>query len=272
MTSLQILVALLAVSAALSAVMTLAWLVEQRTGNSGWIDTVWTFGLGAVGIVAALTPTSSMTGLTARQQIVAALLGIWSLRLGAHIARRTAGIKDDPRYAKLRKDWGAAQARWQMWLLLQKQALVSIPMAMAVFVAAHNPLPLRFQDSVAIVVLLIGIGGEMLSDRQLRRFASKPGNKGKICDSGLWAWSRHPNYFFEWYGWLAYPLFAVDFSGAYPWGWIAVAAPLCMYWLLVHVSGIPPLEEHMLKTRGDKFRAYQRRTSAFFPMPPKAST
>jgi steroid 5-alpha reductase family enzyme len=87
----------------------------------------------------------------------------------------------------------------------------------------------------------------------------------------LWSWSRHPNYFFEWFGWLAYALFAIDFSGTYHWGWLALSGALCMYWLLNHVSGIPPLEEHMLKKYGDRFRAYRRRTSAFFPLPPATS-
>ena len=91
-----------------------------------------------------------------------------------------------------------------------------------------------------------------------------------ICDVGLWGWSRHPNYFFEWFGWLAYPLLAIDLGGAYPWGFVALAGPVCMYWLLVHVSGIPPLEAHMLERRRDEFRAYQARTNAFFPAPPRS--
>nr|HAQ95548.1 hypothetical protein [Afipia sp.] len=86
-------------------------------------------------------------------------------------------------------------------------------------------------------------------------------------DTGLWGWSRHPNYFFEWLGWLAYPLFAIDFGGDFPWGFAALAGPICMYWLLVHVSGIPPLEEHMLRRHGSKFHDYQSKTSAFFPYP-----
>ena len=101
--------------------------------------------------------------------------------------------------------------------------------------------------------------------------ARDPGNRNRICDVGLWGWSRHPNYFFEWFGWLAYPLLAIDSGGGYPWGWAALAGPACMYWLLVHVSGIPPLEAHMLEYRRDEFRAYQARTNAFFPAPPRAS-
>jgi hypothetical protein len=111
--------------------------------------------------------------------------------------------------------------------------------------------------------------GEGVADAQLRRFRADPGHRDSICNVGLWGWSRHPNYFFEWFGWLAYVLFAIDFSGLYPWGFITIAGPLCMYWLLVHVSGIPPLEEHMLERRREAFRAYQARTNAFFPAPPR---
>ena len=113
----------------------------------------------------------------------------------------------------------------------------------------------------------VAIAGEGLSDWQLQTFKANPANKGGINDVGLWRFSRHPNYFFETFGWLAYPVLAIDLTGAYPWGFAALVAPACMYWLLVYVSGIPPLEQHMLRTRGDRFRAYQRRTNAFFPGP-----
>ena len=166
-------------------------------------------------------------------------------------------------------DWGPHAAPRQMFWLLQKQALVSIPLALAMLLAAWNPLAIRFQDILAVVILILGIAGEAIADFQLRRFRSVPANRDHVCDTGLWKWSRHPNYFFEWLGWLAYPLLAIDLSGVYPWGWLALAAPACMYWLLVHVSGIPPLEAHMLARRGEPFRAYQARTSPFFPRPPR---
>jgi steroid 5-alpha reductase family enzyme len=102
----------------------------------------------------------------------------------------------------------------------------------------------------------------------LRRFRAEPANRGHICDSGLWSWSRHPNYFFEWVGWLAYPLIAI--GPTYSWGWLALAGPACMYWLLVYVSGIPPLEEHMQEVRAEAFREYRARTSKFFPSPPRS--
>jgi steroid 5-alpha reductase family enzyme len=258
------LLALACVAAALSAGMAMAWVVWRSTRNSGWIDTIWTFTVGAVGLVGALVPATGLLASDGRRGVVAAFALLWALRLGAHIAQRSAGRADDPRYAKLVAGWGADAPR-QMFVLLQKQALVSIPLGLAMVLAASNPeSTMRIQDWLAVVVMAVAILGEAISDRQLRKFTTDPANRGKVCGVGLWRWSRHPNYFFEWLGWLVYPLLAI---GMWEWGWIALAAPACMYWLLVHVSGVPPLEEHMLATRGEAYRAYQARTSAFFPMP-----
>jgi steroid 5-alpha reductase family enzyme len=118
-------------------------------------------------------------------------------------------------------------------------------------------------------MLVIAIVGEAIADRQLATFRADPKNRGQVCDVGLWGMSRHPNYFFEWFGWLAYPAIAIDL-GSYPWGWIALCGPALMYWLLVYASGIPPLEAHMLRSRGAAFRAYQDRVNAFWPGPPRA--
>lgn len=256
-------------SLALSAIMSGAWVAQQRTGNSGWVDAIWTFGLGLVGTLSAVMPLSN--SVPGRQLAVASIVAAWSLRLGLHIASRTAGISDDPRYAQLIRGWGP-DARRRMYWLLQKQALVTIPLAASIFLAAHNPAPgFRLQDALAASVMIVAIVGEAMADRQLRAFRSVPANRGKVCDVGLWRWSRHPNYFFEWLGWLSYPLMAIDLGGGYAVGWLAVAGPVCMYWLLAHVSGVPPLEEHMLRSRGDAYRAYQARTSVFFPMPPRSS-
>ena len=272
MTALVFLALVAGISVALALIMSGAWLAWRGTGNSGWIDTTWTFGLGAVGVAGAFTPTLTSGSVTARQLLVAALVALWSLRLGLHIARRTAGIKDDPRYGKMVAEWGADASR-QMFFLAQKQALVSVPLGLSMVLAAWNPLPgLRLQDLIGALVLIVAIVGEGLADAQLRRFRADPANRGRICDAGLWGWSRHPNYFFEWLGWLAYPLLAIDFGGGYrdyPWGFVALAGAACMYGLLVHVSGIPPLEAHMLERRRDEFRAYQARTNAFFPAPPR---
>jgi steroid 5-alpha reductase family enzyme len=102
-------------------------------------------------------------------------------------------------------------------------------------------------------------------------FRTDPANNGRVCDLGLWRWSRHPNYFLEWFGWLAYPMMAISPLDPlfYPWGLASLLAPIFMYWILVHVTGIPPLEQQMLRSRGARFRDYQLRTSMFFPLPPR---
>lgn len=257
---------LASLAVALAATMATAWLVALRSGNHGWIDVIWSFAVGAGGVAAALVPAGPATWMP-RQLFVAALAAAWSLRLGGHILRRTLGGGDDPRYAQLRRDWGERAPARLFWFL-QIQAACALLLVIAIAVAAHNPAPaLRFSDWLGVLILAVAISGEAAADRQLTRFRADPANKGRVCNIGLWAFSRHPNYFFEWLGWLAYAVIAIDLSGAYPWGWIALCGPAFMYWLLVHVSGIPPLEAHMLRSRGDSFRAYQARVNAFWPGP-----
>jgi steroid 5-alpha reductase family enzyme len=259
--------ALAAIAVSLSRLMAGAFLVQQRTGNSGWVDTIWTFSLGLVGVGSALWPVAGAAP-NARQWLVAALVAVWSLRLGAHIAVRTAEITDDPRYAAFAREWGV-DSRRKMFGFLQNQGFGSIPLVFAIFVAARFPGDaLRLQDYLGALILLAGIAGEALADAQLRRFRNQPANQGRVCDAGLWRWSRHPNYFFEWFGWLAYPVIAL--STDYVWGLATLLAPVFMYWILVYVTGVPPLEQQMLRSRGDRYRDYQSRTSRFFPLPPQA--
>jgi steroid 5-alpha reductase family enzyme len=260
------LVALAAIALSLSILMAGAWMVQQRTGNSGWVDTIWTFSVGLVGAVSSLWPFAG-TPPNARQWLVAALVMMWSLRLGVHIAVRTSGISDDPRYAAFAREWGVNAPR-RMFVFLQNQGLGSVPLVFAIFVAAHFPGDvLRWRDCLAALVLLAGIIGEAIADSELKQFRETPGRHGQVCDVGLWRWSRHPNYFFQWLGWLAYPLIAI--SPDYGWGWASLFAPVFMYWILVHVTGVPPLEEQMLRSRGERYRDYQSRTSTFFPLPPR---
>lgn len=271
MLALELLVALIVAAVAFSIVMSVATVVERTTGNAGWVDTIWTFGLGAVCVGAALVPLGPEGWPAARQLLVAVLAATWSVRLGSHLAARSAKAGDDPRYAALRQQWGRDAPR-RMAIFLQIQALVSIPMIATVLLAAHRPAPgLGLQDVLGLALVVAGIAGEGLADRQLRAFRASKAEKGRVCDDGLWGWSRHPNYFFEWLTWVGIAVIALDVSGAYWVGWLALGGPACMYWLLVHVSGVPPLEEHMLARHGAAFRAYQARTSAFFPLPPRAA-
>jgi steroid 5-alpha reductase family enzyme len=138
--------------------------------------------------------------------------------------------------------------------------------ALPLLAAASNP-----GDSVtawtvaAIAIWLVSVAGESIADRQLAAWVSNPANKGRTCRRGLWAWSRHPNYFFEAQHWFAYAFLAV---GA-PMAWLAFTGPLLMFGFLYRVTGIPYTEAQSLRSRGDDYRAYQREVSAFLPWPPR---
>jgi steroid 5-alpha reductase family enzyme len=125
---------------------------------------------------------------------------------------------------------------------------------------------LGWRDAAGVLMFAAALVGEAVADGQMKRFKADPANRGRVCDAGLWSWSRHPNYFFEWLGWLAYPVIGLD--PARPVTWLSMSAPLVMFVLLTRVSGIPPLEDSQLKSKGEAYAAYQRRVSAFFPLPP----
>ncbi len=253
----------------LVVVMSTAWLVQKRTGQGGWADAFWSLGLGAAGVGVALFPIDGAAP-SLRQYLAALLIGLWGLRLGSHIAVRAAHEeREDARYARLREDWGAGfQVKMFGFLMLQAGAAAFL--ALSVMAAARNPAPgLTLQDTLATLIFVGALFGEAISDRQLAAFKRNPANKGGVCDVGLWAWSRHPNYFFEWVSWCAWPVFAINLSGEWPWGWLALTGPAYMYWLLTKVSGVPLLEEHMRQSRPKAFEAYAAHTSAFFPRPPR---
>ncbi|MBJ6135591.1 DUF1295 domain-containing protein [Ochrobactrum sp. Q0168] len=246
------------VAVSLSAIMAFAWALERGTGRSGWIDAIWSYSVGVGSVIAVVFADATWQ----RRSAILILILVWSLRLGFHIAKRSARHGEDPRYATLIKEWGENAASRLFWFL-QIQALAAFILVLAVYLATvSRPGFLYSWDIIAIGVIVIALAGEALSDAQLAQFRKRPEAKTEICETGLWAYSRHPNYFFEWLFWCVWPLLGITTS---PWSWLSLLAPIQMYWLLVHVSGIPPLEEHMLKSRGEKFRALQRRVNAFFP-------
>ena len=255
------LVAIVVLAVFCAGAMALAWRVVVASGRSGWADTFWSLTVGVAGLAAALWPLGE---LTARNWLVALMVAVWSCRLGLHIARRTLKGGDDPRYAELKRGWGDAY-KPQLLIFLEIQAAVALVLAIAVMAAASNPAPIGPGDALGVLIAIAAIAGESLSDAQLTRFARNPSNRGRVCDTGLWAWSRHPNYFFEFLYWVA----LVPIGIGHPWGWVALAAPLMMFVLLRYVSGVPPLEQHMLRSRGEAFAAYQQRVPAFFPRPPR---
>jgi steroid 5-alpha reductase family enzyme len=243
--------------------MSLAWLIRMRTGQSGWIDAVWSAATGLVGLFVALSAEVPGSG-GERRWLAALVVALWSARLAGHIARRTPGAGDDPRYAAKAREWGADFPR-QLFIFLQIQAAASLPLLAAIAAAARAPRPFPdLFDLAGVVVALGAMAGEATADAQLSQFR-RTAAPGSICEVGLWRYSRHPNYFFEFLFWCGWPLIAFGF----PTGLIALAGPAFIYWLLVHVSGVPPLEQQMRASRGAAFDAYARRVNCFFPGPPR---
>ena len=211
-----------------------AWIVQQRTGNSGWVDTIWTFSLGIVGVGCALWPIAGSPP-NPRQWLVAALVAIWSLRLGSHIALRTAGISDDPRYAAFAKEWGADSPR-KMFIFLQNQGLGSIPLAFAIFVAARFPSDgLRLQDYLGMLILFAGIAGEALADLATQGVPQRSGQQGQGLRCRAVALVAASQLFLRMVrlAGLSGDRNSIDDPLAYPWGCGTLLAPVFMYWILV---------------------------------------
>ena len=257
---------ILLVCAAAVIALSLAWWIVRRTGDGGWTDVVWTLSVGLIGAGSALAPAPDAA--PARQALVALLICVWSLRLGAYLALRTVRASSpDPRYEDFKKGWGG----WGLkaWGFLMIQAATVVVLVVAVRAAADRPqAALDLRDGLATLIVLLAVTGEAVADRQIAAFRRDPSNRGKVVDSGLWAWSRHPNYFFEWIVWLAWPVMAFD--PAVVASWLTLPAAVLMWWLLNHVSGVPMLEAQMLKTRPEAYRRYQARVSRFLLLPPRS--
>jgi len=251
-----------------SAIMASAWLMWRLTLNAGFVDSIWSFGVGLTAVLIAFVPMADDVS-ELRRLVVTALVALWSARLGGHIWHRSRHKGNDPRYMKLLDEWGPA-APLRMFIFLQIQALCSLPLFLTVALAAHHPAAgFDAFDTIALILAVMAVVGEAVADEQLRRYSAHHSSHG-VCDVGLWRFSRHPNYFFEFLLWCALALFAIKADG-FIMSLLALAGPLCMYWLLVYVSGVPLLEEHMVATRGEMYRDYQRRTHVFFPLPPRIS-
>jgi len=243
--------------------MTAWFVVALIARRNDLADVAW--GIGFITIAAWLL-TRAGAPLTLRQFVVTALVVVWGSRLAWHIGRRNLrpGKTEDERYAGWRRDWG----RWfvlrsylQVFLL---QGLFMILISMPVLVAGSGPgAGIGVLDVLGVLVWLCGFAFESVGDAQLARFLGDPANRGHVMDRGLWAWTRHPNYFGEATMWFGLALIALGVPG----GWVALIGPITITWLLTKVSGIP-LAEASFKGQPE-WEAYKARTSAFIPMRPK---
>lgn len=250
--------------AAAIALMFILWLIQRRTGNAGIVDVGWTFGIGVfVAILAIVTP-----GEWIRRLLIASITAVWSLRLGGHLVRRISSEPEDGRYRNLR-DWAGGRQQPVLLFFFMLQATWVVLFALPQYVAMYNMRAFGIYDIAAIAVFSVSLIGEAIADRQLANFRNDASNRGEVCRVGLWRYSRHPNYFFEWLHWFAYPLLAIGIGSLL---WVTLLGPVVMLVFLLKITGVPPTEMRALQTRGERYREYQRTTSAFFPWFPKEAT
>lgn len=244
-----------------SLFMALLWGVQRRIGNAGVVDVGWAFGIAALAVAYTLLGPAP-----AFIRIPAGLMGaLWGFRLAWHIHRRGHGKPEDGRYAQLRQTWGAAFQR-KLFFFYQAQALTVALFALPyLLVAVHREAAWSGFHIAGLLIWTVGWFGESLADAQLESFKRDPARPGTVCQSGLWRYSRHPNYFFEWLTWVGLAIYALPS----PYGWVALIAPAAILHLLLNITGIPATEEQALRSKGDAYRRYQATTNAFFPGPPR---
>lgn len=248
-----------------AAILTPLYLVQLRTRNATAVDAGWAASVAAIAILCAVLGPGDLS----HRILIAMLAGLENLRVASVVVRRLGG-EEDGRYRELRRRWRAwGREQRTFAIFYQAQALLAailaVPFVLTVFNRHHGLAPIEWAGAG---LWLVAATLELVADEQLRRFKADPDNRGRILRSGLWRFSRHPNYFFQTLTWLAYGLVAV----AAPWGWIGFLSYLLILYLVLFVTGVKPAEDRALEHRGDDYRRYQRETSAFVPWFPRSST
>lgn len=250
-------------AAIMVALMSLGWRWQKHHANAGIVDVLWSIGVGLGAVLMALTGS----GAAIPRVLLAILGGVWAARLALHLWRRVRHEDEDGRYRQLRLHWRGSQGKF--FLFFQFQALLVLLFALPFIAVAKNTIDgVTPMIVLGVVIWIVAVLGESIADRQLARFRHQPAHSGQTCREGLWRYSRHPNYFFEWLHWFAY----VALAWGSPFAWLAWSGPIVMYVFLRWVSGVTYTEAQALRTRGDDYRQYQRTTSMLFPWFPKSTT
>ena len=247
---------------AVCGVMFLLWLIHFPLRNAAIVDAGWAGGLALLGALYAIMGA----GWTPRRIVIAGMALIWGLRLALYLLlTRVIGQPEEGRYVQLRKQW-QTNIPLKFLLFFEFQAVLCIVLAVPFLLASENPAPaFSVYEYAAAILWIVAIAGEITADMQLHAFKSNAANPGKTCRAGLWKYSRHPNYFFEWLIWVAFCLFAIDSR----YGYMALFPPALMLYFLFRVTCIPATEAQALRTRGEDYRRYQQTTSAFVPWFPR---
>ncbi len=240
------------------------WRIHIRAQNAGIVDVGWALGLGLLALLFA----AAGSGDPVKRVAVAVMGGGWAFRLAWHLFTRMKGKPEEGRYQALRREWTAAGhdvPRRFLWFFLFQGVLDVVLSLPFLFPALDPERELSPFAWAGLTLFVLSITGETFADRQLSAFKRDPANQGRVCDVGLWRYSRHPNYFFEWLIWCSFALFAMGS----PWGGLGLLSPVLILYFLLKVTGIPPTEAQALRSRPEAYRRYQDTTSAFFPWFPK---
>lgn len=241
------------------AAFTLLWLVSLRLRDASIADPFWGPGF----LLLTLTYLLGGGEPSRRGILVTGLVAAWALRLGIHLWKRNRGHGEDPRYAAMRERHGDRFGGVSLFTVFWLQAVILWVVALPIFGGVTGSGPLGAWDVAGAVLVLSGLIVEAVADAQLARFRADPVNRGRVLDTGLWRYSRHPNYFGDAVLWWGFFLLSVG-AGA-PW---TVPGPLLMTFLLLKVSGVALLERTLVSGRPG-YAEYVRRTSAFVPWFPR---
>jgi steroid 5-alpha reductase family enzyme len=241
------------------SIMLLVWVWATKISNAGVVDIFWSYNFPVIAVLLFFMAD----GCFSRKLLICIMVMIWGLRLGTHLAFRIFSHinEEEGRYKQLRKEWSPHANRKFFWFF-QAQALSNILLAVPFFIITMNEDPqLSMIEYIGAALWFIALSGEAIADEQLAKFKKDLSNKGKVCNAGLWNYSRHPNYFFEWLIWMAYFIFALGS----PYGYLAIISPAIILYLLLNITGIPATEEQAVRSKGELYKQYQRTTSAFVP-------
>jgi steroid 5-alpha reductase family enzyme len=241
-----------------SLVLTGLHFIASAIKNASIVDVFWAASFGLIAIFA----TIFLPGLPERDVLLIAAVAPWSTRLAVHLGLRVSRDHphEDARYAALRKQWGERSSLAMYLVFLFQGALITLLAVPFVLIAADSA-PLHLNEWLGLGICLLGTAGEAIADHQLSAFKADPNNKGKVCSSGLWNYSRHPNYFFEFVVWIGIGTIAASA----PLGLLALYCPLVMFFVLTQMTGVKISERQSLQSRGDLYRQYQESTSSFVP-------
>jgi len=244
---------------AILAFISLGWVISLRLNDVSIVDSMWSLMFLLIAVVYAI----SVESLGDRGWLALTLVALWAIRLSGYITWRNWGDGEDSRYQEIRERNEPNFAFKSLYMIFGFQGLLALVISLPLVVAIQSDTPLGWLDYAGILLWVVGMVFEAGGDWQLARFKADPDNKGKVLDSGLWALTRHPNYFGDFCVWWG--LFLIALSAG---GWWTLISPLLMSFMLLKVSGVALLEKDIGQRR-PQYARYVKKTNAFFPGPPK---